>query len=50
MKTFQLTVLLGGLIATSQRDQISQGHKFAGARTHRQTGINSMQYANASLG
>ena len=29
--------------------QISQGHKFAGARTHRQTGT-IMQYANASWG
>ena len=38
------------LTPTSQRDQISQGHKFAGARTHRQTGTNSMQYANASWG
>ena len=26
------------------------GTKFAGARTHRQTGTNSMQYANASIG
>ena len=36
------------LTPSSQRDQISQGHKFAGAWTHRQTGTNSMQYANAS--
>ena len=38
------------LTPTTQRDQISQGYKFAGARTCRQTGINSMQYENASWG
>ena len=34
----------------AQRNQISQRHEFAGARTHKQTGTNSMQYANASWG
>ena len=38
------------LTPTTQRDHILQGHKFVGARTHRQAGPNSMQYANASWG
>ena len=38
------------LTLTTQRNQISQGHKFKAARTHKQTGTNSMQYANASWG